>query len=677
MSRLTDRSAWASPRELVAARGRIVRLMPEAGGGLVFISILLNLLLGLMPVVFIVTTSIVLGRVPAAMTAGVGSPEWNTLVKIFLLAAAAFVAQQILTPLARSLGELVARRVDGKVFVKLMTASLRSPDIGPLEDQRTLEHLRGAASEMEYGVMGPGQACAGLLALLGRYTQLVGYCLLIGAAFSWPAAAGLGMAVMLHRYGQRGGMRKFAAVRFKLLDSDRKIGYLRQLAIQPKAGKEIRIFDLTAWLRDMLRVEYLGLLKPVWAERRRVYLWPFLWFAGWGLAVTVTIFGSIGATAGRTLTLTTFFLITQVALGAVRLGEYYPESDLQTAVGMHAYEAVERFAAAVEAFPSTDLTAAEPVTGEVETDGVAAGTATTGNATTNGTATSAATKRAGVPDPVGAIRFEDVSFHYPGQQHAVFDGLNLTIPVGRCTAIVGVNGAGKTTLVKLLARLYEPTSGAVLADGVDIRAFPIADWRSKLGVIFQDFIHYEASAADNIAFGAPEALADRAGVRAAAEAVGLAGTLDALPRGMDTPLARHVAGGAELSGGQWQRVALARALFALRHGSPIVVLDEPTASMDVRAEANFFDEFADLSKGATTVMISHRFSTVRRADLIVVLEHGRVAEQGSHEELLALNGRYAELFRMQADRFAGAELTSAELTDAEFAATEQPEGVML
>lgn len=634
MSTFTDRSTWVSPRELIAQRGRIVRLLPEAGGGLVAVCVVLNLVLGLLPLAFIITTSIVLGRVPAAMKSGVGSADWNSLVKIFLLAAAAFVGQQVLTPLARALGELVARRVDGKVFVKLMAASLRSPDIGPLEDQRTMDHLRGAASEMEFGVQGPGQACAGLLALIGRYTQLAGYGAVVGIEFNWIAAAGLVMAVMLHRYGQRGGMRKFATVRFKLLDSDRKIGYLRRLAIEPKAGKEIRIFDLTGWLRDALRVEYLGLLKPVWLERRRVYLWPFLWFAGCGLAVTISIFGSIGNTAGRTLTLTSFFLITQVALGAVRLGEYYPESDLQTAVGMHAYEAVERFADAVDAFPTSDVV---PAAGA-----------------------GASSAPSAVPDPVAAIRFENVGFHYPGVQRAVFDGLDLTIPVGKCTAIVGVNGAGKTTLVKLLSRLYEPTSGAVLCDGTDIRSYPITQWRSKLGVIFQEFIHYEATAADNIGFGAPEALADRAGIEAAARAVGLGEVLDSLPRGLDTPLARHIEGGAELSGGQWQRVALARALFALRHGSPIVVLDEPTASMDVRAEANFFDEFADLSQGATTVLISHRFSTVRRADLIVVLEDGRVAEQGSHDELLALDGRYAELFRMQADRFAGGALPESE-----------------
>jgi ATP-binding cassette subfamily B protein len=262
--------------------------------------------------------------------------------------------------------------------------------------------------------------------------------------------------------------------------------------------------------------------------------------------------------------------------------------------------------------------------------------------------------RTEVPLPTGTIEFDNVSFRYRGQQRMIFDGLNLTIPVGRCTALVGVNGAGKTTLVKLLARLHEPTDGAIRVDGVDIRDYPVQAWRARLGVIFQDFARYEVSVADNVAFGAVDHIDDRAGVRSVVEAVGLAEAVDALPRGLDTPLARHLAGGGDLSGGQWQRIALARALFALRHGSPVLVLDEPTASLDVRAEAGFFREFTELARGATTLLISHRFSTVRQADLIVVLEQGLVTEQGSHEELMARDGRYAHLFRLQADRFTDA-----------------------
>ena len=624
-----DRAHRATLRELSAARWEIARLVPSAGPVLVLWSALVNLTLGILPVVFVLATSVVLGRVPAAVRGGLHSASWHSLVAVFAIAAAAFVAQQFVAPFAASLGELVARRIDGQIYDELMTASLRSPSIGPLEDQGVLDELRSAANALEFVLQSPGQACAGLLALIARYTQLAGYAVAIGVAYSWLAAAGLVVAVLLFRYGQRGGLRKYAEVRFALAGRERKTDYLRQLAIQPPAGKEIRIFGLDGWLRGILRGAALAVLGPVWAERRRVYLWPFVWFGLWGLAVAAVTFAMIGETAAHGLTLTKFLLVMQASLGALRLSEYYPEADLATAIGMNAQKAVRQFSERISSLTGQEpARLPSPQTPAIRDAG-----------------------RPVVPDPVLDIRFDHVTFRYPGQQRAIFDDMDLTIPAGRCTAIVGLNGAGKTTIVKLLARLYEPTVGAVRADEIDIRSYPIDEWRAKIAVIFQDFARYDASAADNIAFGAVSHRDDRQGIRSAAEAVGMAEILDGLPGGLETPLARHMTDGVELSGGQWQRIALARALFAQHHGSPIIVLDEPTANMDVRAEASFFDEFAELSRGATTLLISHRFSTVRRADKIVVLQGGRVAEQGSHEDLMIADGRYAELFRLQADRF--------------------------
>jgi ATP-binding cassette subfamily B protein len=630
---MSDNVPRATPRELVRARLNLIHLVPQAGALLTSVTALVNLVIGVLPVIFVIATSVVLGKVPAAVGGGLGSGAWHSLVAVFAIAAAAFVAQQLAAPFATSLGELVARRIDGQVYDELMTAALRSPGIGPIEDQQALDELRGAANALEFVVQSPGQACAGVLALIARYTQLTGYAVAIAVAYSWLAAAGLVAAVLLFRYGQRGGLRKYVELRFSLQARERKADYLRQLAIQPSAGKEIRIFGLATWLRSALRVASLVVLKPIWAERRRVYLWPFVWFGLWGLTVAAVTFGMIGRSAAHGLALTGFVLVMQASLSALRLGEYYPEADLATAIGMAARAAVEKFASRVDALSA-------------RSDGP---TAPAGPVTSTGTSGPAA-----VPDPVREIRFDRVTFRYPGQERAIFDGLDLTIPVGRCTAIVGVNGAGKTTLVKLLARLYEPTKGTVCVDGTDIRHYPLDEWRAKIAVIFQEFARFEASVADNIAFGSIGHVGDRDGIRSAAEAVGLAEALDRLPRGLDTPLARHLTGGVELSGGQWQRIALARALFAQRYGSPVIVLDEPTASLDVRAEARFFDEFADLTQGATILLISHRFSTVRRADNIVVLEHGQVTEHGSHEELMARDGRYAELFRLQADRFAEA-----------------------
>jgi ATP-binding cassette subfamily B protein len=269
--------------------------------------------------------------------------------------------------------------------------------------------------------------------------------------------------------------------------------------------------------------------------------------------------------------------------------------------------------------------------------------------------------------PKRQIRLERVTFSYPGSDRLVLDGLDLVLPAGRCTAIVGLNGAGKTTLVKLLARLYEPTRGRILVDGIDIRAFGVDDWRRQIGVIFQDFNRYELSAAENIGFGAIELAGNRDRLRSVARHAGILTTLERLPRGLDTPLARQYKGGAELSGGQWQRVAIARALFALENGASVLVLDEPTAALDVRAEAAFFDKFVDVTRGATALLISHRFSSVRHADNIVVLANGRVIEQGTHDELLTANGRYAELFRLQAERFTEEEEETEQVDAADLA----------
>ncbi len=606
--------------EPMSVRASILRLMPRGGLGLLGGLLIVNLLLAVLPIAFVILTSVVLGKVPAAVTGGLDSAAWRELVPVFAAAAGIFVLQQVLAPAQLSLGELLARRIDGTVVDDVMRASTRSAGIAPMEDQSVLADLRYAARELEHGLQmwGPGSACAGTLALIARYGQLAGYTVVIGVVYSWWAALALAATVLWFRNVQRGGLRRYAGVRFGLMERQNKVEYVRNLAVQAPAGKEIRVFGLANWMDGQMRSAYQAWFTPLWAARRRIYLWPGLWATGFSLLACGAIFATIGATAINTLTLTQFVLIMQAALGALRLSAFYSEADLETAIGTETYRAVRRFSDHIDRYAVL-----EP--------------AGSGDA---------------VPEPVSEIHFDDVSFRYRGQDRPVLDGLDLRIPVGKCTAIVGLNGAGKTTVVKLLARLYEPDRGAVRVDDVDIRTFELSEWRARLAVIFQDYLRYEISAADNVAFGAVDAAADRDGVRVAVDAMGLTEVLNSLPRGLDTPLASHVTDGAELSGGQWQRLALARALFALRHGASVVVLDEPTASLDVRAEAQFFDQFADLTQGATTLLISHRFSTVRHADKIVVLHDGRVGEEGTHDQLMARNGRYAELFRLQANRFA-------------------------
>ena len=250
------------------------------------------------------------------------------------------------------------------------------------------------------------------------------------------------------------------------------------------------------------------------------------------------------------------------------------------------------------------------------------------------------------PRPIrSGFEFRNVSFAYPGSTRRVLSGVNFELHAGEKIALIGENGAGKTTLVKLLARLYDPTEGEILLDGVDLRDYGVEDLRKEVGVIFQDYMKYDMLAKDNIGLGRVEELENRARIEASARKSLADTVIEPLPAGYDQMLGRRFDNGVDLSAGQWQKIALARAYM---RDAQILILDEPTASLDARAEYEVFLRFADLTAGKMAVLISHRFSTVRMANRILVLEGGRITEQGTHGQLVALGGRYAELFELQA-----------------------------
>ena len=474
----------------------------------------------------------------------------------------------------------------------------------------------------------PGNAVAGMLYLFARYTQLIGLLVIVWILLGPGIALAMTAGILILRTGNRGGLRSYSRLWATNGHLRRRLLYFRDLSMGPLASKEIRVFGSMPWISEGHKTAHHAFADPVDRERRRIYFKPYLVYTAialvailWALVTLTTRAAGTGDDAGELasgiMTLTQFTLGLQALLGALLLARDYPESDPPTQFGMNALSAVREVERAV-----------------IESDTTPRGT-------------SQLPERA----PVTSIEFRDLHFSYPGARESVFSGLNLTLEAGVTTAIVGVNGAGKTTLMKLLARLYEPTKGGIYVDGVNIADIELTEWRRALSVVFQDFVRYEFTAADNIAMGAAFEPADRAAIEAAAAKTGMLETLADAPKGLDTILARAYEDGIDLSGGQWQRVAIARSLYAVDKGARVLALDEPTAALDVRAEAEFFDQFVELTQGLTTVLISHRFSSVRRADHIVVVEEGRVVESGSHEELMSGDSRYRRLFELQARRF--------------------------
>jgi ATP-binding cassette, subfamily B, bacterial len=525
-----------------------------------------------------------------------------------------FTLQRVLDPVRGFLGQIIWPRVDESLGDRIMSAVSAPAGLEEIEDPRVqdrIEQARGAMTGFT-----PGQAAEEFAALWAlRIQSLVSLALVL--RWYWWAGVGLLMVYVVSYGLSRSHYQQVTLVVWGRTDRLRRAYYIRGLALSSQMAKETRIFDLAEWLVREYREGSLAVLRDVWGKRAE----------GWGRAAGITglmamaevvtlAFVVTDVMAGR-LALATAVTLAQAVLAAGMLGRYEDGDWGLTQAG----SAIGKVAELEAAIP--------PSRGTIGRGRSADGM------------------------PRRAIRFEQVTFGYPGRERPVLDQFNLEIEAGRSLAIVGENGAGKTTLVKLVTRLYDPTAGRITVDGLDLREIDPAAWRARTSALFQDFARFEMAAYDNVAFGALHARDDSAAISRVASDAGVDEVVRRLSNGWATTLSREYREGAELSGGEWQRLAMARALFGVTAGASVLILDEPTASLDVRGEADVYQNFLHLTRGVTTIIISHRFSTVRRADRIVVIEHGRIVEDGSHAELLRHpEGRYARMYTLQASRFA-------------------------
>ncbi|HET7472756.1 MAG TPA: ABC transporter ATP-binding protein [Candidatus Limnocylindrales bacterium] len=592
-----------------------------------------TVLAGIVPAVTAYVAKLLIDAVVRAITAHaqgtdpvtqLGPLALDSVGVVIALAVAQFVIYGLtsfLSTLRNVCQQLLQERVTNTIQLQIMDHASKL-DLAFFEDSTSYDLLRraqqGASSRplfMVSGVFGLIQtaiAFVSMIALLIALSPLLAIVALIAPIPAFIADT---------RYGWRGySFARWAS------PIRRRMDYLTTLVTTDTYAKEVKLFGLGPYFIDRFRQ-----LSTVYQDRQRGivvtrYFVGFVWSTITTLAGSLTyLYVALQAIAGR-LTLGDLTLFTQAASsvqGSVQgllggAGSMYENN-------LYLNDLFELLATPVgiEGGDHRPIAASEPTDGAPGLDPAAVG---------------------------GELVFEGVTFRYPGRDSDALTDVSFRIAPGETIAIVGRNGAGKSTLIKLVTRLYDPTEGRILLDGVDLRDIEPATLRRLIGGMFQDYVTYQASAAENIGLGELTRIEDRDAVEEAARKGGADSLLDRLPDGWDTPLGKWFDGGVELSGGEWQKIALGRAFM---RDARILLLDEPTSALDAQAEFELFARLRSLARGRTAIYISHRFSTVRQADRILFLEHGRLVEQGTHGELMALGGRYAQLFTLQAAAYTG------------------------
>jgi len=573
----------------------------ETSPRLVLASTLLRLIRALLPLATLWVGKLILDAVVARISRGSGT--LSHLWKLVALELALAVASDILGRGNTLCDSLLGDRFTNRVSVRLMRHATEL-DLASFEDPVFYDKLERARRQTT-GRLG---LLAAILGICQDGLSLVS--LSAGLIIFSPWLMVLLLAAVIPAFlGETHFTTLAYSVLFRRTPERRQLDYLRFLGASAQSAKEVKIFGLGNYLAQ----RYHRLSEEIDSENKALAIRRALVGSALNLVSTGGYYGAYVVVLIRTvaggISIGTFTFLT----GAFSRSRGYIERILASfndisEQAMFLKDLFDFF----EMRPTIrSLPAAIPA-----------------------------------PRPIrDGVEFQDVSFAYPGSDHLVVRNINFRLHPSEKVALIGENGAGKTTLVKLLARLYDPTEGRILLDGVDLREYDVDQLRQEIGVIFQDYMRYDMFVRDNIGFGRIESLDDLPRIETAARKSLAKNLIDRLPNRYDQMVGRRFEGGVDLSGGEWQKIALARAYM---RDAQVLILDEPTATLDARAEYEVFQRFSELTRGRMAVLISHRFSTVRMADRILVLSGGAIQEQGTHEQLVALGGRYAELFELQA-----------------------------
>ncbi|MHB8613087.1 MAG: ABC transporter ATP-binding protein [Candidatus Dormibacteraceae bacterium] len=562
--------------------------------------------------------------------ASVGAPSsflfWHSptfsavgmIVFLAILQLAVFAISSLLNTLRNITQQLLQNSVSMRIQLMVMEKAA-TLDLQFYEDPASYDLLRRAQNDSINRPVLMIATVFGLVQTLLTFATMIALLIVVSPLLALLALVSPIPAFIADtRYGWRG--YHIARWGSRLL---RRMNYLVSLVTTDSFAKEVKLFGLGGYFIERYRMIAHAFYSSQRGQLVRRYLTGFAWGNLSTIATSVTyLYVALQAIAGR-LTLGDLTLYTQAAMSV--------QSSIQSILGgfsgMYEHNLYLNNLYELMAIEPSMPVPAKPAT---------------------------------VPQPLrGEIRFDNVRFAYPGAEKDAVSDLSFTVKAGETLAVVGRNGAGKTTLFKLICRLYDPSEGRILIDEIDIRDFAPDELRRQIGAMFQDYVDYQATAAENIGLGNVPQIADREAVVSASRQAGSDELIANLPEGYDTALGKWFDAGVNLSGGEWQKVALARSF--MREEARILLLDEPTSALDAQAEYDLFERLRSLTHGRTAVYISHRFSTVRRADRIIFLEQGRLVEEGTHQELMRLDGRYARLFRMQAAAYTGEDVVPEEI----------------